>query len=162
MRTLLIIAFLSAPAFAEPVVLAIDGKDIYVDLGAKDGVGAGAKLELLHEIVATDPSTGKPLHDRFALGTLEVARSGDGVSVAHADGELAKRVLVGDHVRLISAKRTFVDPWAEQVAASKVVVIPPAPNAVAVDHAAIARDAWQATLGLPPEQRIAKWDELLA
>jgi hypothetical protein len=164
MRTFLIIAFWSAPAFAEPVVLAIDGKDIYVDIGAKDGVGAGAKLELLHEIVATDPSTGKPLHDRFALGTLEVARSGDGVSVARADGELAKRVLVGDHVRLISAKRTFVDPWAEQVAASKAVVAPapPGPNGVAIDHAALARDAWQATLGLPPEQRIAKWDELIA
>ena len=35
-------------------MLAIDGKDIYVDLGAKDGVGAGAKFELLHEIVATE------------------------------------------------------------------------------------------------------------
>ena len=31
-----------------------------------------------------------------------------------------------------------------------------------IDHAALARDAWQATLGAPPEQRIARWTELLA
>jgi len=167
MRIPLIILFLSSPAFAdrsEPVVLAVDGKDIYVDLGAKDGVGAGAELELLHEIVAKDPATGKELHDRFALGTLAVARSGDGISVAHADAALAKRVLAGDHVRLVSAKKTFVDPWVEQVEASKPLGAqpPPVPGAPAIDHAQLARDAWQQTLGLPPEQRIARWKALEA
>src|SRR5689334_15064343 len=112
-------ALLAAPSLAsaddDHVVLAIDGKDIYVDLGAQDGVGAGSELELLHEIVVRDPKNGSTLRDRFDLGTLTVAKSGAGVSVAHADEELAKRVLVGDHVRLVSAKRTFVDPWAEQV-----------------------------------------------
>ena len=161
------IALVAAPAFAEPrgepVVLAVDGKDIYVDLGAKDGVGAGAQLELLHEVIATDPTTGKQLHDRFALGTLAVARSGDGASVAHADPELAKRVLAGDHVRLVGEKKTFVDPWQAQVEASHPVVTPPAnPTAAPIDHAALVRDAWQATLGQPPEQRIARWQELLA
>jgi hypothetical protein len=171
MRKLIMMFMLaSAPALAqpvtasrgEPVVLAVDGTDIYVDIGAKDGVGMGARLELLHEIVATDPTTGKALHDRFALGELAVAKSGDGVAVAHANEDLAKRVLVGDHVRLVSAKQTFVDPWAEQVAASKAVTAPAVANAVAIDHAALARDAWQANLGAPPEQRIARWTELLA
>jgi hypothetical protein len=144
MKTILILVLLATRAFAEPVVLAIDGSDIYVDLGAADGVGEGAQLVLLHEIVATDPTTGKALHDRFALGSLVVAKSGDSIAVAHADEALAKRVMVGDHVRLTSEKRAFVDPW------------------VAVDHAALARDAWQATLGEPPEQRIAKWQDLIA
>lgn len=162
MRSLLILLLLAAPAFAdEPVVLAVDGKDIYVSLGAKDGVGAGAQLELLHEVVATDPTTGKALHDRFALGTLAVAKSGDGASVAHADDELAKRVLAGDHVRLVSDKKTYSDPWEAQVEASKAAA-QPAPTTAPIDHTALARDAWQATLGQPPETRIARWQELLA
>ncbi len=61
-------------AAAEPVVLAVDGADIYVDLGAKDGVGAGTELELLHEMIAKDPRSGRTLEDSFALGTLTVAQ----------------------------------------------------------------------------------------
>src|SRR5512146_565226 len=153
MRIQLVLAVLAAsvPAYAqsrgEPVVLAVDGKDIYIDLGAKDGVGAGAELELLHEITAKDPVSGKALHDRFALGTLAVAKAGDGLSVAHADADLAKRVLVGDHVRLVSAKKTYVDPWQEQVDDSKAMPAPVKPGP-AIDHAALAREAWQTTLGL--------------
>jgi hypothetical protein len=162
---LISIACLAAPAFAEPrsesVVLAVDGKDIYVDLGAKDGVGAGAQLELLHEVIATDPTTGKQLRDQFALGTLVVARSGEGASVAHADDELAKRVLAGDHVRLVGEKKAFVDPWQVQVEASRPVAAPTT-GAAPIDHAALARATWQATLGQPPEQRIARWQALLA
>src|SRR5512143_1867370 len=116
---ILCLVLLAAPAYADPVVLAVDGKDIYVELGAKDGVGAGSELELLHEIVARDPKSGATLRDRFALGTIIVAKSGASVSVAHADEALAKRVLPGDQVHLVSGKRAFVDPWEEQVAASK-------------------------------------------
>src|SRR5262249_28996836 len=122
MRTLLCLLVFTAIAYADrgdPVVIAIDGYDIYVDLGAKDGVGAGAELELPHDIVVKDPTTGRQLHDRFALGRLIVHKSGDGLSVARADADLAKRVLAGDHVQLVSAKKTYVDPWLEQVEASK-------------------------------------------
>jgi hypothetical protein len=166
-----VVLALAVPAYAEPVVLAVDGKDIYVDLGAKDGVGAGSELELLHEITARDPRTGATLKDRFALGIITVEKSGASVSVAHADDKLAKRVLPGDHVRLVSAKRAFVDPWEEQVAASKgqpaplpvTPTTPTSPNpSKAIDHATLARDAWQDTLGKPLEARITRWTELLA
>ncbi|MGE5182414.1 MAG: hypothetical protein ACM31C_10150 [Acidobacteriota bacterium] len=162
MRALVILCMLASVAHADPAVLALDGKDIYVELGAKDGVGAGSELELLHEIVATDPVTKKPLRDHFALGTLTVVKAGDHVCVARGDDELAKRVLPGDHVRLVSAKRTFVDPWVERVAASQLS--PPAapvPGAPAIDHAQLARAAWQDTLGQPPEARITRWQQLL-
>lgn len=154
-------------AAADPVVIAVDGKDIYVDLGARDGVGAGSELELQHEVVVRDPRTGTTLRDRFALGTLVVEKSGDHLSVAHADDVLAKRVLAGDHVRLVSDVKRFADPWAEQVASSKPVeevVMPagtPGPAAPAVDHAELARHAWEDTLGQAPEQRIARWQKLL-
>lgn len=152
-------------AAAEPVVLAVSGQDIYVDLGAKDGVGAGSELELLHEIVAKDPRNGATLRDRFALGTITVAKSGNAVSIAHADPDLAKRVAAGDRVRLVSEKRAFVDPWAEQVAASKGQVVPPpvatTPSGTPVDHIALTRDAWQDTLGQEPGKRIERWQTLL-
>src|SRR5262245_29634997 len=148
----LVLVFAAGPALADSVVLAVDKEDIYVDLGAKDGVGAGSELELLHEITAKDPRTGAVLKDRFALGTMVVAKSGTAISVAHADPALAKRVLAGDQVRLVSAKRDFVDPWAEQVAASKGQATPAvaaAPIGAQIDHAALARQAWQDTLGQP-------------
>jgi hypothetical protein len=166
-----VVLALAVPAYAEPVILAVDGKDIYVDLGAKDGVGAGSELELLHEITARDPRTGATLKDRFALGVITVVKSGASISVAQADEKLAKRVLPGDQVRLVSAKRAFVDPWEEQVAASKgqpppLPVTPTTPTPVspskAIDHATLARDAWQDTLGKPLEARITRWTELLA
>lgn len=169
-RILTLILLLAGTASAEPVVLAVDGKDIYVELGAKDGVGAGSELELLHEVAAKDPRTGATLRDRFALGRITVVKSGAAISVARAEPGLAKRVLVGDQVRLVSEKRTFVDPWAEQVAASKGEPQPPpiaatpaaAPAGPPVDHAAFARQAWQETLGQPYEARVARWTALLA
>jgi hypothetical protein len=167
MRALLLVIVLgllaAATAHAEPTVLAIDGKDIYIDLGAKDGVGAGSELDLLHEIVATDPRTGTVLRDHFALGKLVVARAGDRLCVAHADDELIKRVLVGDHAQLASQKRAFTDPWEERIAAAQQLAAPPAaPGAPPIDHAALARNAWRDTLGQPPEQRIARWQKLMA
>lgn len=168
MRILTLLLVLAGTAYAEPVVLAVDGKDIYIELGAKDGVGAGSELELLHEVVARDPRTGQVLRDRFALGTITVIKSGTAISVARADGALAKRVLAGDRVRLVSAPRRFVDPWAEQVAASKgepqpaVVAAPVPAGAPAVDHAGLARQAWLDTLGQPFERRIERWSQLLA
>src|SRR5688572_11500071 len=156
-RIVTLLLLITSTAYAEPVVLAVDGKDIYVELGAKDGVGAGSELELLHEVVAKDPRSGATLRDRFALGTIIVVKSGTAISVARADEELAKRVLPGDRVRLVSERRTFVDPWAEQVAASKgepqplPVVATPAVASTAdpSKHATLAREAWQATLGQP-------------
>jgi hypothetical protein len=160
-------------AFAEPpekVVLAVDGADIYLDAGARDGVGAGSELELLHEVTVRDPRSGATLRDRFALGVLTVTKSGDRISVARAADELRGRVLAGDRVRLVSAARAFVDPWAERIAASRggagASQARPAgeargPGGALIDHDELARAAWQDTLGKPPDQRIARWLALL-
>jgi hypothetical protein len=163
--TVLLVARLAA---AEPVVVAVDGADIYVDLGANDGVGAGAELELLHEVVVRDPRNGTTLRDRFALGTIRVVKSGEKLSIARADEVLKKRVLAGDRVKLVTAKKTFVDPWAERVAASRPTVpdpsAPPAPappSEKPIDHAELARQAFVETLGKPLDARVARWLELL-
>jgi len=160
-----LVGWTAREAAADPVVLAVDKNVIYVEVGARDGVGAGTELELLHEVTVKDPRTGQVLRDRFALGTLTVIKSGDRISIARTDAALARRVLAGDHVRIASAIRTFRDPWAEQVATSKgvslPVVAPPTPNRPAVDHAGLVRTAWQETLGKPLDQRVSRWIELL-
>ncbi len=153
-------------AAAEPVVLAVDKTVIYVELGARDGVGAGTELELLHEVTVKDPRTGRTLRDHFALGTMTVHRSGDKVSVAATDPDLAKRVIAGDRVRIVSPLKKFADPWAEHVAASKsaapiVVIAPSLPGKAEIDHTALVRTAWLETLGTPPEHRIDRWLALL-
>jgi hypothetical protein len=170
MKRIILIAsvlLVTSIASAEPVVLAVKGEEIFVELGAKDGVGAGSQLELLHEVVARDPRTGATLRDQFLLGTISVVKSGNAISVAEADPSLAKRVVAGDRVRLISGKRNFVDPWAEQVAASKrggapapSVAIPS--GTAGVDQLALVREAWQDTLGQSPQKRIERWQALLA
>ncbi len=163
---LAIVLVTTGTAAADPVVLAIDGDSIYVDLGARDGVGAGTRLELLHEVTVRDPRSGQTLRDHFALGRLEVVKSGDKISVAHAGKKLAKRVMVGDHVQVASALRTFSDPWAEQVAASKGLSLPtptppPTPGGKAIDHVELVRAAWEDTLGKPLDIRVARWLALL-
>lgn len=162
-------------AAAEPVVLAVDGPRVYVDVGAREGVGAGTELELVRVVVATDPVTRRTLRDAFAIGTLSVTRAGDHVCEATVEPGLRGRIAIGDKIRLADAPRSFVDPWAEQVAASKrapgdpgdgpPVIAPGGDPRVAaqaaVDAATDASTQWRATLGRPPHERAAQWRAFL-
>jgi hypothetical protein len=166
-----------AAAAAEPVVLGVSGDTVIVDLGARHGVGEGSHLELLHEVIVKDPVTKETLRDVFPLGVMTVQRAGDGVAEAIADEPIAKRVRVGDRVRLVSKPRSFVDPWKLRVSArrSDPVVVDTAAEPVAaadpvarraqaerrVADAARVKAVWAATLGRPLDDRIARWRELL-
>ena len=160
------------PLRAEPAVLAVDGDDVYVDLGSRDGVGAGAALELVRAVVVRDPASGATLRDRFALGRLIVERAGDHVALTHPEPDLGQRARVGDEVRLASERRAFADPWAEKIAAAQARASEPTPApGVGTDRAAAERvvaeteavhAVWTRTLGLPPADRIALWRGYLA
>jgi hypothetical protein len=156
-----------AAADSRPVVLAVDGDKIYVSLGGVDGVGAESQLELLHVVTAKDPSTGAKLVDEFALGVLTVERAGDRIALARAEPALAGRVAAGDRVQLVGAPRSFRDPWQARAAraggtgAPAVVVAAPTTRQGAVDAEAV-RAVWQATLGTPLPDRIARWTAFLA
>ncbi len=155
-------------AAAEPVVLAVTGDSIYVDLGGEQGVGAGATLELQREIVARDPVTGATLRDRFAFGELTVVRAGAKVCEARPDAAVRGRVRVGDVVELVSPAGRYVDPWAARVAASRQALPPVAatPDGPVKDRAGAERavaaaaeveGVWRSTLGRPPRTRVAAW-----
>lgn len=159
-------------AAAESVVLQIDKGLVYIDLGARDGVGAGSELELVREVVATDPVSKTVLRDKFALGTLTVVKAGDRVCQAQPSEELVGRVKVGDQIRLASERRVFIDPWLERVAESKQVKDAPPPiitgpgadraaAARAVEEALAARAVWEKTLGKAPSDRAHIWRAFL-
>ncbi len=170
---LVVVAVGATRAGADPVVLGVSGDHAYVDLGARDGVGAGSELELVREIVVTDPVTKKTLRDAFALGTVVVERAGEHVCEVAIGPDLKGRVAVGDRIALAGAARRFADPWAEQVLASKApagggdvaVVVGGDVHASAsasVAAAEAAREVWLTTLGKPPRDRAAAWRTFLA
>ncbi len=159
-------------AAAEPVVLSIDKNLVYIDLGSDDGVGAGSELELVREVIATDPVSKAVLRDKFALGTLTVVKAGQHVCQAEPSGDLAGRVKIGDEIRIASTMRRFVDPWAMRVAESKAVRRAPEPvitgpgadraaAARAVEEALAVRVVWEASLGKSPGDRAASWRSFL-
>ena len=165
-------ALAPALAAAEPVVLAVERDTVYVDLGSRDGVGAGTELELVREVVVTDPVTRAVLRDKFALGTLTVVKAGERVCEARPAAELEGRVRPGDEIRIASEPRRFVDPWATRVAESRRERPAPEPlptgpgagrvaAARAVEEAEAARAVWLETLGKPPGERAARWRAFL-
>ncbi len=180
--TALALLCLGNTAHAEGTVIKIDGRDIYIDLGARDGVGSNTKLTLLHVIVAKNPVTGKKLRDRFPLGQLTVIKSGDHISIASAPASIRHRVRVGDEVTLASRKRIFEDPWKKTIASRKVERVerakpPPRRDPVkeelarraarhkqaqaSIDHAEKVKATWERTLGKAPLERIAIWEVFL-
>ncbi len=179
---LAIAAALASPADAGTVVR-VDGPDVYIDLGADDGVGAGTELTLMHVIVATDPVSKKKLRDTFPVGALVVVKAGERVCVARGEQDVRKRVVVGDEIRVAAGSRRFVDPWKPDPSFVPDDVPEPDPAAPPGDGAAArraarardkraaeariadahaARDAWQRTLGKSPDERIVVWQEFLA
>lgn len=172
----------SASAYAEGNVVKVDDAQIYVDLGAEDGVGEGSKLVLYHLVVVKDPVSGRTLRDRFALGMLTVIKAGDHMALATAPEQIKHRVKIGDQVELASAPRTFSDPWQETIdqrtleraalsskqarktgrtaGESSAQARARAEREVADTNAA--RTAWQTTLGKSPADRIAVWAAFMA
>ncbi len=58
------------------VVLTLDGGDVIVDLGTKQGIADGDTLELWRPLKVKHPVTGKLVIDRFRTGSLKVTQPG--------------------------------------------------------------------------------------
>jgi len=167
-------------ARADGVVLEVDGESIYVNLGARDGVGPGTKLTLLHIVVAKDPVTGEVLRDRFPLGRLTVVKAGEHICLASAPQKLLHRVRVGDEIALASQPRRFEDPWKERVEESKQRAVEDQVDVeiekagkgddaaerrraeARIAQATAVRGYWNETLGKDPRARIEIWKRYLA
>ncbi len=117
------------PEAASGHVLGLDGADIVVDLGEAKGARDGALVELWRPLKLRHPITGKVLEDRFRIGALRVQQARRTLSLARAEGTLARTVAPGDVVILVP------EPGAERVVATEPTAAAPttsvAPDATA-------------------------------
>ncbi len=84
----------------EGVVTAVDGADLYLDIGDARGASDGAVVELWRTIRTTHPVTHAVVSDRFRIGTLRLAQVRPKLSLGRVDGKPDHPPMVGDVVIL--------------------------------------------------------------
>ena len=105
------ILFASNAAFGQPQREAVEGHvlelsdgDIVVDLAHQRGARDGALVELWRPLAVKHPVTGQVINDRFLIGRLKLVQVREALSLARADGKLARAPVAGDVVILRLAK----------------------------------------------------------
>jgi hypothetical protein len=87
------------------VVISIDGTDIIIDLGKKQGMADGDVLELWRPLKIKHPVTGKLIVDRFKIGAIKITQVRDVLSLARPSVALSRPVEAGDVVVLVGAPK---------------------------------------------------------
>ncbi len=109
MSGLLFVALLAAavprpPDPAGALVLRIDGRDAYFDLGRGSGAGPGVRVLFFRTVSVLDPRSGATIKDSFLVTEAEIAEAGEVLSRARLDPEVSAHVRVGDRVELLHSK----------------------------------------------------------
>gem|GEM_PF-811440 len=147
------VAALAAILFASTVALgqqereAVEGHvvelsegDIVVDLAHQRGATDGALVELWRPLAVKHPVTGQVINDRFLIGRLKLVQVRDALSLARADGKLARAPLAGDIVILRLAKAAGT-PGAKPAVVAPLVPPTSAPASTKPAGAAPAAEA---------------------
>jgi len=104
-------------------VVELSEGDIVVDLAHQRGATDGAVVELWRPLAVKHPVTGVVINDRFLIGRLKLVQVRDALSLARAEGKLARAAQAGDIVILRLPKPPASSP------AKPPVVAPLAPPA---------------------------------
>ncbi|HVJ15192.1 MAG TPA: hypothetical protein VM686_07120 [Polyangiaceae bacterium] len=99
------IALVAIPLGGQPLrveghVVSLEGDDIVVDVARSNGAENGAVLELWRPVSLKHPISGETISDRFLIGKLRLHQTRDALSLARAEGRLARAVRPGDVVVL--------------------------------------------------------------
>ncbi|HEX2877268.1 MAG TPA: hypothetical protein VHP33_38730 [Polyangiaceae bacterium] len=165
------IAALAASLFASSVALAqeeresVEGhvlelseQDIVVDLAHARGATDGAFVELWRPLAVKHPVTGQIINDRFLIGRLKLVQVRDSLSLARAEGKLARAAQAGDIVILRLPKAG--GPRLGKPAATAPATAPTAPaNPVTTAPAAPVPAAPAAPPGAPAASAPAPCDD---
>ncbi|MCA9546951.1 MAG: hypothetical protein KC613_21260, partial [Myxococcales bacterium] len=84
---------LAAPAWAdevEGVVVAVDGGEIVLDVGRRQGVAPKTTLRLYRRLVVQHPVSGEQLEDRFPIGEVQPAEIGERLTIVRKPTKLAR------------------------------------------------------------------------
>jgi len=144
-----------ADEVATGVVVQVDTREIFVNLGTRRGVAAGAPLRLKHPIALRHPVTRQPVADWLPIGSATVTSAGEQLSMAVLDPDLRARVRVGD-IAEIYVERDEVPPPAPPPAPDDRPLPVPDPDTAAV------LDIWASLAGRPLDVRIASWEGWLS
>jgi hypothetical protein len=87
-------------------VIELSEGDLVLDLAHQRGAVDGGVVELWRPITVKHPVTGQNVSDRFLIGRLKLVQVREALSLARADGKLARAAQVGDVVILRRAKPT--------------------------------------------------------
>ncbi|APR75727.1 Hypothetical protein A7982_01073 [Minicystis rosea] len=147
----------------EGTVLAIQGDEIVLDLGADRGASAGAVAAIWRPVKLKHPVTGRVLSDRFRIGAVELVQVQKTLTLARASGTLSRPAETGDVVvlsALAPAPRRAVPaprPAAPQAAAARPAVeenvkVPDDPDARAVN------EMFEALRGTDPAARADRYE----
>lgn len=140
------------------VVVALDGGEVIVDLGKKQGLGDGDVLELWRPLKIKHPVTGKLITDRFKIGAIKITQARDVLSLARPTGVVSRPIEAGDVVVLVGApKPTVVTPTKPSTT--------PSPNAPVVfesdpDVRALGT-LFESLHGTSPEVRAKAYDDFI-
>jgi len=140
------VAFAVVPLHAQDakglsgVVLTLDGGEVVIDLGKKQGVADGDTLELWRPLKLKHPVTGKLVVDRFKIGALKVSQAREVMSLARPVGVVSRPIEAGDVVILPGGgapapQPTVVTPTKPKPAAPASTGPTPGPAATVVVEA---------------------------
>jgi hypothetical protein len=79
-------------------VLAIEGKDVIVDIARATGAAEGDELEMFRPLTVRHPVTRRTIIDRYRIGELKLTQVRDRIALGRASGSLLRQPAVGDIV----------------------------------------------------------------
>lgn len=144
------------------VVLALDGSEVVVDLGRKQGVSDNDVLELWRPLKLKHPVTGKLVSDRFRIGALKITQVREVMSLAKPTAPLARPVEAGDVVIMVGVAKpavTATSPSAKPPASGAPA---PTPTVIDADPEVRALGAlFESLHGTSPEARAKAYDDFI-
>lgn len=150
----------------EGTVVALDGGDLVVDLGASKGVHEGEVVELWRPLRVKHPVTGEVLVDRFRIGALKLTQVQGTLSLARVEGQPMRPPATGDRV-VVEHEETPPAPTPLPSASSTgaPAALPsttPTPPCVTNDPEAIElSNLFVALAGAAPKARIVAYESFV-
>lgn len=155
------LAATAGPAAADDivagVVVKIDRREIYVNLGEGRGLADGADLRLKRPVALKHPVTRKPVADWLPLGTATVTATGDSLARIELPPALLAQVKVGD-IAEVYVERDEAPPPPPAPKPSE----PARPLPQVDPETAQVLQVWRAVNGSGLDGRIAAWEGWLA
>ncbi len=154
----------ASPAVADEIVgglvVKLDRREIYVNLGDGRGVEDGATIRLKRPITLKHPVTRRAVTDWLPLGSGTVTATGATLTRVELEPALLGQVKVGDVAEIYVVRTEQAPPAAPPPPIAPVEPDRPMPQ-LDPDTAQVLQ-VWRAVTGASLEARIAAWDGWLA